>query len=185
MGAWMLGVRPGWTVLSIEGQAVQTKEDIEDALQAAAEKEKRYMVCFEKGAGKFGTEAKEKAEREKRQLAKLRKEFRFQGRIERSEHRGTSFAQLERVCGCLEENCAAWTDHLPAKMSKTSGKMLRMDFLNFHHLSNYLILPMTKPRKCAFVEMLTSQPQPSWFVSHWWGTPAAASVGVDALLRGA
>ena len=50
-------------------------------------------------------------------------------------------------------------DHLPAKMSKTSGKprgseqetelrpvaaRLRIEFLNFYHLSNHLILPMTK-----------------------------------------
>ena len=80
--AWMLGVRPGWTALSVDGQVVQTKElivlqmsradaqeDIEDALQAAVEREKRpehgeevadsrrYTVCFEKGQGKFGTEA--------------------------------------------------------------------------------------------------------------------------------
>ena len=27
-----------------------------------------------------------------------------------------------QVYACLEENCSAWTDHLPAKMSKTSGK---------------------------------------------------------------
>ena len=56
----MLGVRPGWTALSVDGQVVQTKElticqyiyilqkswidvqeDIEDALQAAVEREKR------------------------------------------------------------------------------------------------------------------------------------------------
>ncbi|CAK9033800.1 unnamed protein product [Durusdinium trenchii] len=186
--AWMLGVRPGWTALSVDGQAVQTKEDIEDALQAAVEREKRYVVCFEKGQGKFGTEAKEKAERAKRQLAKLRKEFRFQGWIERPEHRGTTFAQIERVYSCLEENCSIWVDHLPAKMSKTSGKPLRMDFLNFYHLSNYLILPVTKPRRCSFVEMMASQPQtPSWFVSHWWGSPVqgfAESVGKHVATRG-
>eukprot|EP00439_Symbiodinium_sp_Y106_P027146 s2015_g3.t1 len=171
----MLGVRPGWTVLSIEGQSVRTKEEIEEALTAAADQEKRYVVCFEKGQGKFGTEAKEKAEREKRQLAKLRKEFRYQGRIDKAEHRGTTVSQLERVCACLEENCSAWTDHLPAKMSKTSGQPLRIDFLNFYHLSKYLLLPMTQSRKCAFVEMLASQPQPpSWFLSHWWGTPVVA-----------
>jgi len=186
--AWMLGVRPGWTALSVDGQAVQTKEDIEDALQAAVEREKRYVVCFEKGQGKFGTEAKEKAERAKRQLAKLRKEFRFQGWIERAEHRGTTLAQIERVFACLEENCSAWVDHLPAKMSKTSGKPLRIDFLNFYHLSNYLILPLTKPRRCSFVEMMTNQAQtPSWFLSHWWGTPVQGfveSVGKHAATRG-
>ncbi|CAE7832533.1 unnamed protein product, partial [Symbiodinium microadriaticum] len=168
--AWMLGVRPGWTVLSIEGQAVRTKEEIEEALTAAADQEKRYVVCFEKGQGKFGTEAaaeaKEKAEREKRQLAKLRKEFRYQGRIDKAEHRGTTVSQLEKVCACLEENCSAWTDHLPAKMSKTSGQPLRIDFLNFYHLSKYLLLPMTQSRKCAFVEMLTSQPQPPVITSE-------------------
>ncbi|CAE6927585.1 unnamed protein product, partial [Symbiodinium sp. CCMP2456] len=132
-------------------------EEIEEALTAAADQEKRYVVCFEKGQGKFGTEAKEKAEREKRQLTKLRKEFRYQGRIEKAEHRGTTVSQLERVCACLEENCSAWTDHLPAKMSKTSGQPLRIDFLNFYHLSKYLLLPMTQSRKCAFVEMLASE----------------------------
>lgn len=186
--AWMLGVRPGWTALSVDGQAVQTKEDIEDALQAAVEREKRYVVCFEKGQGKFGTEAKEKAERAKRQLAKLRKEFRFQGWIERAEHRGTTQAQIERVYACLEENCSAWVDHLPAKMSKTSGKPLRIDFLNFYHLSNNLILPVTKPRRCSFVEMMTNQAQaPSWFLSHWWGLSVqgfVASVEKHAATRG-
>jgi len=167
---------------------VQTKEDIEDALQAAVEREKRYVVCFEKGQGKFGTEAKEKAERAKRQLAKLRKEFRFQGWIERAEHRGTTQAQIERVYACLEENCSAWVDHLPAKMSKTSGKPLRIDFLNFYHLSNNLILPVTKPRRCSFVEMMTNQAHaPSWFLSHWWGLSVqgfVASVEKHAATRG-
>eukprot|EP00931_Biecheleriopsis_adriatica_P027677 TRINITY_DN16601_c0_g1_i1.p1 TRINITY_DN16601_c0_g1~~TRINITY_DN16601_c0_g1_i1.p1 ORF type:complete len:707 (+),score=182.60 TRINITY_DN16601_c0_g1_i1:61-2181(+) len=170
--AWMLGVRPGWTILKVAGQAVQTKEDIEENLQNAIDTEKRYEVLFLKGQGKFGTEAKEKAEKEKRQLAKLRKEFKFQGNIDRTEHRTTTYPQIERVMGFLEENCSGYTDHMPAKLSKTSGKPLRMDFLNFYHLSNYIILPLTKPRKTAFVEMLTNQGQPaSWFLSHWWGGP--------------
>mmetsp|Transcript_31655 Transcript_31655/g.57610 ORF Transcript_31655/g.57610 Transcript_31655/m.57610 type:complete len:712 (+) Transcript_31655:49-2184(+) len=173
--AWMLGVRPGWTVLTIANNPVQTKEDVEEQLAAAVETEKRYEVVFMKGQGKFGTEAKEKAEKEKRQLAKLRKEYRFQASIERVEHRGTTFSQLERVHGYLEENCSGWVDHLPAKISRTSGKPLRMDFLNFHHLNNYMILPATKPRKCAFVEMLANGSQPpSWFVSHWWQGPVTS-----------
>eukprot|EP00434_Breviolum_minutum_P032615 symbB.v1.2.028846.t1/scaffold3093.1/size63743/6 len=192
--AWMLGVRPGWTALSVDGQAVQTKEDIEDALQAAVcgllrEGPRQIwhrghvplVIAILLGCQVQHGQAKEKAERAKRQLAKLRKEFRFQGWIERAEHRGTTLAQIERVFACLEENCSAWVDHLPAKM-------LRIDFLNFYHLSNYLILPLTKPRHCSFVEMMTNQAQtPSWFLSHWWGTPVQGfveSVGKHAATRG-
>jgi len=170
--AWMLGVRPGWTVLQVAGQSVQTKEDIEELLQQCVGTEKRYEVLFQKNQGKFGTEAKEKAEKEKRQLAKLRKEFKFQGAIERIEHRTTNYYQLERVYNYLEENCSGWVDHLPAKVSKTSGRPLRMDFLNFHHLTNYIALPLTRPRKCSLVEMLAANGNPpSWFLSHWWGSP--------------
>lgn len=170
--AWMLGVRPGWTVLQVANQPVQTKEDIEELLQQCVEGEKRYEVLFQKNQGKFGTEAKEKAEKEKRQLAKLRKEFKFQGAIERIEHRSANYYQLERVYNYLEENCSGWVDHLPAKVSKTSGRPLRMDFLNFHHLTNYIALPLTRPRKCSLVEMLAANGQPpSWFLSHWWGSP--------------
>jgi len=173
--AWMLGVRPGWTILKVANNSVQTKEDVEEQLAAAVETEKRYEILFQKGQGKFGTEAKEKAEKEKRQLAKLRKEYRFQASIERIEHRGIVYSQLERVYGYLEENCSGWVDHLPAKISRTSGKPLRMDFLNFHHLNNYMILPATKPRKCAFIEMLANGSQPpSWFISHWWQGPVTS-----------
>lgn len=39
--AWMLGVRPGWTIITISGQQVQTKEDVDETLQQAVASEKK------------------------------------------------------------------------------------------------------------------------------------------------
>mmetsp|Transcript_124364 Transcript_124364/g.277863 ORF Transcript_124364/g.277863 Transcript_124364/m.277863 type:complete len:730 (+) Transcript_124364:105-2294(+) len=170
--AWMLGVRPGWTIEKVAGQAVQTSDDIEEFLYKAVGTEKRYEVSFMKGQANFGTEAKERADREKRNIAKLRKTFVFQGTIDRTEHRGITYKQLERVFNFAEESCHIWHDTFPAKFSKTSGLPLAMDFMNLHHINAWVIKPATKTKKCSFVELLTGQPQqPVFFVSHWWGEP--------------
>eukprot|EP00928_Gymnodinium_smaydae_P016281 TRINITY_DN16083_c0_g3_i1.p1 TRINITY_DN16083_c0_g3~~TRINITY_DN16083_c0_g3_i1.p1 ORF type:complete len:736 (-),score=176.97 TRINITY_DN16083_c0_g3_i1:83-2212(-) len=177
MQGWMVGVRPGWVVTSVANHPVQNYDDIEEQLQAAVASDKRYEVCFRKGQANFGTEAKERADKEKRSLIKLRKTFPFQGRIERTEHRGITSRQLDRIVTFVQETCNMWTDKLPAKLSKTSGQQLRMSILNFHHLHSWVVLPATKSKKCAFVELCTSQPQlPAWFVSHWWGETLVAFV---------
>ncbi|CAE7911402.1 unnamed protein product [Symbiodinium sp. KB8] len=105
-------------------------------------------------------QAKEKAEREKRQLAKLRKEFRYQGRIDKAEHRGTTVSQLEKATAPglrLLGGELLRMDRSPASKDvqdiRTAvwnpERRLRIDFLNFYHLSKYLLLPMTQPLCCT------------------------------------
>lgn len=103
-------------------------------------------------------------------LAELCQEFQFQGYISQTEHRAISLKQLKRVIAYATCSCGKWIDTTPKQYSKTSGQKLSMQFLNLYHLNSWVIMPATKEKDCAFVEMLTSDAQqPSWFVSHWWG----------------
>lgn len=45
--------------------------------------------------------------------------------------------------------------------------------INLYHLNDLLIIPLTEPFQCSFMELAaTDGPQdPKWFISHWWGTP--------------
>lgn len=175
MQAWMRGVRAGWTVLAVNGKMMQSDEELADVMQQASGGDSRYEVRFEKCQGNFGTEAKERSDQQKRNRTRLMKTFSFQGSIEKTEYRGVTFEQFQQVLDYSHRYCEGWYDIAPAKVSKTSGHNLSMDFLNFHHLNAWLFEPATKPKKCAMAEMLTNKPQPpEWFISHWWGEPVVA-----------
>mmetsp|Transcript_82629 Transcript_82629/g.130205 ORF Transcript_82629/g.130205 Transcript_82629/m.130205 type:complete len:736 (-) Transcript_82629:115-2322(-) len=176
--AWMKGVRPGWSIRTVAGQQVEENtvgQQAEELLEKAAEGNSRYEIGFEKGKSKFGIGADEvsKEELQREQNRKLlRRTFPFQSHIERVEHRGITFKQLERVRNFAEEWCYIWKDMAPPKVSKYSGLRLRMDFMNLHHINHWMILPSTEKRKCSFVELVaTGRQVPSWCVVHWWGQP--------------
>mmetsp|Transcript_62889 Transcript_62889/g.138466 ORF Transcript_62889/g.138466 Transcript_62889/m.138466 type:complete len:716 (-) Transcript_62889:87-2234(-) len=172
--AWMLGVRPGWTIVKVAGRAVHDSDEIEEQLQLVSSN-KKYEISFQKGQANFGTEAKMREDRVTRNVGRLEKTFVFQGNIERTEHRGITYSQLEQVFNFAEDHCEQWHDTSPSKLF---GQMLQLHSLNHHHINAWVILPATKKDDCAFVEMLTGQAQPpAWFVSHWWGQPITQLMG--------
>eukprot|EP00928_Gymnodinium_smaydae_P005668 TRINITY_DN11935_c0_g2_i1.p1 TRINITY_DN11935_c0_g2~~TRINITY_DN11935_c0_g2_i1.p1 ORF type:complete len:593 (+),score=125.73 TRINITY_DN11935_c0_g2_i1:97-1779(+) len=43
---------------------------------------------------------------------------------------------------------------------------------NLYHVNELFVLKLTFADQCSFVELVAEEPQdPSWFCSHWWGTP--------------
>lgn len=169
--AWMKGVRAGWKIRVVDSQPVIEEDGAEYVLQKAAEGEAKYVIRFEKAHSKFGMGASvvdDDLLKEQIKL-RLRRAFPFQGRIERAEHRGITYKQMERAVAFAEEECSAWKDTAP-KNSKLAGQKLSMSFLTLQHVNAWMILPATEKQKCSFVELLTKQRQPpTWFVCHWWG----------------
>jgi hypothetical protein len=173
--AWMKGVRAGWSIKAVAGQKVEETDGAEDLLLKAADGDERYEIHFQKGQSKFGIGSEEvsKEELQRQENRKLlRRTFHFLGHIDHVEHRGITLKQLERVQHFAEEWCHVWKDTAPPKVSKTSGRQLSMNFLNWHHLNCWMTLPATERKKCSFVELVASGRQvPTWFVIHWWGEP--------------
>jgi len=55
---------------------------------------------------------------------------------------------------------------------KCTGQAVRKDTVNLYHINDLIVMPLTGPCACSFMEMVSSGPQdPVWFISHWWGTP--------------
>jgi len=103
-------------------------------------------------------------------VALVRANFPFQAYIERTEHRGITIGQLQRVFDFAVRHAKTWHDTAPEACSKTSGRTLCTKIMNLYHLNTWLILPATEERDCAMVELLATAPQaPRWFISHWWG----------------
>ena len=51
-------------------------------------------------------------------------------------------------------------------------RRLTPETVNLYHLNEHFIKPMCAERRCSYVELVASGPQPpAWFVSHWWGEP--------------
>eukprot|EP00929_Paragymnodinium_shiwhaense_P066960 TRINITY_DN33657_c0_g1_i1.p1 TRINITY_DN33657_c0_g1~~TRINITY_DN33657_c0_g1_i1.p1 ORF type:complete len:717 (-),score=204.49 TRINITY_DN33657_c0_g1_i1:303-2453(-) len=170
--AWMKGVRPGWSVVSVAGQKVEDDE-AEPLLESAVRGGKRYEVLFKKGTSKFGIDADLAAQAEAakgKNRVKVQMAFPVLGEIRKVEHRGVTLKQLARVLHFAEEHVEDWTDTTSDKRSKLHGKRLSMDVLNMHHLNAWVLQPGTENRECSFVELLAKQRQPpEWFVTSWWG----------------
>lgn len=105
-------------------------------------------------------------------MARLQNKFTVRSEIAKTENRGLSLAQLQDIRNFAQQNCELWHDLSPPEYSKTSGQILRMDFLNLYHMCTWCILPATHVDNCSFVELLAEGDQaPNWFCSHWWGEP--------------
>ena len=41
-----------------------------------------------------------------------------------------------------------------------------------YHICGHFVKPLTTRDRCSWVELVATGPQkPTWFISHWWGTP--------------
>ncbi len=83
----------------------------------------------------------------------------LQGFIPRTEQRGITFAQLQRVAACVEKNCYQWQDR--------QGNPVCPDTTTLYIFNNFVILPATLDASCAFVELMTGlvQEPPVWLTS--------------------
>lgn len=63
--------------------------------------------------------------------------------------------------------------HEDWKTKKTKTDLVRLKEANLYHINELFIKPLTKNRECSFVELVaeSDEQEPTWFVSHWWGTP--------------
>lgn len=67
-------------------------------------------------------------------MARLQNKFTVRSEIAKTENRGLSLAQLQDIRNFAQQNCELWHDLSPPEYSKTSGQILRMDFLNLYHM---------------------------------------------------
>lgn len=175
--AWMKGVRPGWTISEVQGIKItpQNEDEVDDMLDKFESGKNRYEVTFQKARAKFGSGVAQLSNVEKEKEAnnmRVRKTFRYQGAIEKPEHRAVTFPQLERLVMYAAEYCHNWKDQAPPEESMFSGKTLSMEILNMSHALAWIIKPATEKRKCSYAEMMTNTKQaPKWCVIHWWGLP--------------
>lgn len=179
----MLGVKPGWSINMIASTPVTESPMIGVLLQESKRRGKKYTVWFVKDEDTLRTEEAEELARKEREaklplrgpsdtrhLAMLREEFPFQTFIENPEDRAITVTQLSRVLRFARENCHRWRDMAGQSLSRTSGQVLDVSFLNLHHVNAWVIKPSTKEKNCSFVELVANGKQPaSWFISHWWG----------------
>lgn len=90
--------------------------------------------------------------------------------IPKAEYRGISISQLKELWNYIIVSCRkeSWTSTNP----KHKGKLLHPEEVTLYDLMKYYVFPITKERKCSYVELVSSDPQrqmPDFFCSHWWG----------------
>eukprot|EP00933_Yihiella_yeosuensis_P037138 TRINITY_DN31009_c0_g1_i1.p1 TRINITY_DN31009_c0_g1~~TRINITY_DN31009_c0_g1_i1.p1 ORF type:complete len:755 (-),score=103.78 TRINITY_DN31009_c0_g1_i1:465-2681(-) len=123
-------------------------------------------------------------------LATLKTAFPGEGLalIEETAHRAISLTDLQRIWDFVVAESSKWYDAAPKEISATSGQALSPDSLNLYHFNTWAIMPATKERNCAFVELMAGREQvPRWFTSHWWGEAIkyfVACVAEHVFLRG-
>jgi hypothetical protein len=87
-------------------------------------------------------------------------------KIADAHHRGLSIAQLEQLGNFITEVLKTYVTH-----DKLSGKIVTPQNINLYHICDLFIKPLSENDECSFVEIIAPKTQePSWFVSHWWGT---------------
>lgn len=87
--------------------------------------------------------------------------------IKRPEMRGITLKQLKRVMNYVEEHCEreSWYD-------PETEELLSPELVDMHCLTEWVLKPATKDRRCSFVEMIAPRPsaqRPTWYVSHCSG----------------
>mmetsp|Transcript_5643 Transcript_5643/g.8668 ORF Transcript_5643/g.8668 Transcript_5643/m.8668 type:complete len:468 (-) Transcript_5643:28-1431(-) len=96
--------------------------------------------------------------------------------ISETHRRGISIAQLEEL-GELVERVLDNFDDMRDQFDEE--KIITKENINLYHICDMFIKPLTeedpeagKP-PCSFVELVatSAEQDPTWFVSHWWGTP--------------
>mmetsp|Transcript_44558 Transcript_44558/g.80075 ORF Transcript_44558/g.80075 Transcript_44558/m.80075 type:complete len:668 (-) Transcript_44558:58-2061(-) len=186
--AKQLGVQIGWKIYAVDGVMVRDGKEAWELLQDAQWQWRACNVVFVTDFRAIRAEQKMIAAHEaaaeverlaklpfsnnydEKHLAQLKQEFTFQGYIEDVEDRGITLAQLQRMTNFSKDRCHRWRDAASPLVSRTSGRKLHLDFMNWCHLYDWLITPPCKAKGCSFVEMLTSQKQtPAFYLLHWWG----------------
>lgn len=183
-----LGVQIGWRVYMIDGDIMDSPTQVWQRLQDAQWQWRTVTVVFFTDYRAIRMEEKIKEEEEERReverlaklpftstsdekhLEQLKQEFVFQAYIERVEDRAITLQQLLRVVDFSKEHCHRWRDTRPVFMSKSAGRKLHIDFMNWCHLEAWLVRPATAEKDCSLLEMLTSQEQPpAFYLVHYWG----------------
>lgn len=91
--------------------------------------------------------------------------------IGKAEERGITIPQLERVLAFSTKHMHRWFD-------TSSSKPLAPGAATIHHVNDWLVMPATAERNCAFVELVAEAAQlPRWFCCQWWGEPFVDFVG--------
>eukprot|EP00440_Ansanella_granifera_P022948 gb/GFBE01024925.1/.p1 GENE.gb/GFBE01024925.1/~~gb/GFBE01024925.1/.p1 ORF type:complete len:664 (+),score=137.47 gb/GFBE01024925.1/:1-1992(+) len=183
-----LGVQVGWRLYQVDGVVVKDGKEVWERLQDAKWQWRTVQVVFCTDFRAIRAEQKliaaeeEQAEVERlatlpfsnthdeKHLAQLKEEFTFQGYIARVEDRAITLPQLQRCVEFSKARCHRWRDQAPATVSRTSGRKLHIDWMNWCHLHDWLVSPVCKAKNCSLVEMLTSTEQPpAFYLVHWWG----------------
>eukprot|EP00435_Cladocopium_sp_Y103_P040199 s549_g10.t3 len=89
--------------------------------------------------------------------------------IPKTERRGITLPQLERIGSFIEDHAHFWIETYSG--SPNFGEALEAQSLNLHHASYWLISPATRQFMCSFVELVAKEAEeqrPWWFVSHAW-----------------
>jgi hypothetical protein len=92
--------------------------------------------------------------------------------IRTAEERGITIVQLERLLAFVRIHCVRerWKGRRPTASGGWEEVALTPEMVTLYDINELVVLPATKERACAFVELLATAAQPpDWFVSHWWG----------------
>jgi len=183
-----LGVMIGWKLYAVDGVQIRDGKEAWELLQDAqwqwrvcnvvfvtdfrAIRAEQKMIAAEEAAAEVERLAKLPFSNsmDEKHLAQIKQEFSFQGYIDNVEDRGITLAQLQRMTTFAKDRCHRWRDAASPLVSRTSGRKLHLDFMNWCHFHDWLMIPSCKAKDCAFVEMLSAQKQtPAFYVLHWWG----------------
>lgn len=96
--------------------------------------------------------------------------------IGRTELRGITLTQLERLLDAVRARCAAgepwWTLVEDERGKRWEASPLRVSEVNLYHINQTLTKPATRARKCSLVELMASTEQrPAYYASHAWSEP--------------
>ncbi|CAK0832846.1 unnamed protein product [Prorocentrum cordatum] len=90
--------------------------------------------------------------------------------------RGISVAQLQ--LGTLVQEVLEKTTVVDRSNARQDWKRI-----NLYIICAYFVMPLTSRFRCSFVELLADAEQvPTWFVSHYWGTPFYQTLRTVALM---
>ena len=87
-------------------------------------------------------------------------------KIEEPEKRAIRLPQLRALASHIQRRCIneSWVDIENCRLAPESATT--------YDIMAYVIKPVTRARKCSYVELVSNKAQPPhWFASQWWGTP--------------
>jgi hypothetical protein len=93
--------------------------------------------------------------------------------IAKTELRGISVQQLEDLRQVVQPVVGKVDLDVFVDAEKChKAKTLDWTEVNLYHINDNFVMPLTRKSRCSFVELIaTDKQKPTWFISHWWGTP--------------